>query len=79
MFGPCIISVELESLGRRKASTVSALMHELNETVTARFVEESPETIIKSSPAFFGQFTMVIATQVICTAFTVCPSVLTVG
>ncbi|CAM6089778.1 unnamed protein product [Calypogeia fissa] len=55
--------VDFESLGRRKASTVSALMHELNETVTAKFMEESPETLIKSNPAFFAQFTMVIATQ----------------
>lgn len=58
-------AVEVENLGRRKASTVSALMQELNETVTAKFVEESPETMIKSNPAFFAQFTMVIATQVI--------------
>jgi hypothetical protein len=59
------LAVEVENVGRPKASTVSALVHELNESVTAKFLEESPESVIESNAAFFAQFTIVIATQVI--------------
>jgi amyloid beta precursor protein binding protein 1 len=53
-----------DSLGQSKAKTVSALLHELNDAVDAKFMEELPEALLESNPAFFPQFTLVIATQV---------------
>ncbi|OAE19011.1 hypothetical protein AXG93_2839s1060 [Marchantia polymorpha subsp. ruderalis] len=55
--------IEWDSVGRRKASAVCSVLHEMNESVEAKFVEESPEALIESNPSFFGQFTLVIATQ----------------
>ncbi|CAM6070645.1 unnamed protein product [Sphagnum tenellum] len=55
--------VDWDSLGQSKAKTVSAFLHELNDAVDAKFVEESPEALLESNPAFFSQFTLVIATQ----------------
>ncbi|KAG0570361.1 hypothetical protein M758_6G151400 [Ceratodon purpureus] len=55
--------VDWESLGQSKAKSVCALLQELNESVGAKFVEESPEALLESNPAFFAQFTLVIATQ----------------
>jgi amyloid beta precursor protein binding protein 1 len=43
---------------------VSALLHELNDAVDAKFMEEMPEALLESNPAFFSRFTLVIATQV---------------
>lgn len=53
-----------ESLGQSKAKCVCAFLQELNDAVKAKFVEESPETLIETKPSFFSQFTLVIATQV---------------
>lgn len=58
-------AVDYDSLGASRAKAVSALLQELNDTVDAQFVEESPEALLKSNPRFFGDFTLVIATQVI--------------
>jgi amyloid beta precursor protein binding protein 1 len=55
--------VDWESMGQSKAKSVCALLQELNESVGAKFVEESPEALLESNPAFFAQFTLVIATQ----------------
>lgn len=55
--------VDFESLGQSKAKCVSALLHELNEGVAAKFVEESAEALIETNPIFFRDFTLVIATQ----------------
>ncbi|KAL3700349.1 hypothetical protein R1sor_018371 [Riccia sorocarpa] len=55
--------IEWSSLGKRKASVVCSLLHEMNESVIPKFVDESPEAVIDSNPAFFRQFTLVIATQ----------------
>lgn len=55
--------VDWESLGFPKAKTVCAFLQELNDTVEAKFVEESAEGILESNPEFFYQFTLVIATQ----------------
>lgn len=55
--------VNWESMGQPKAKSVCALLQELNESVGAKFVEESPEALLESNPAFFAQFTLVIATQ----------------
>lgn len=57
-------TVDWESMGQSKAKSVCALLQELNESVVAKFVEESPEALLKSNPTFFAQFTLVIATQV---------------
>jgi amyloid beta precursor protein binding protein 1 len=57
-------AVGWDSLGQSKAKTVSAFLHELNDAVGAKFVEELPEALLESNPAFFSQFTLVIATQV---------------
>jgi len=56
--------VDEKSLGQSKAKCVSSFLQELNDAVKAKFVEESPETLIESTPSFFSQFTLVIATQV---------------
>lgn len=55
--------VDYEGLGQSKAKCVSALLQELNDSVAAKFAEESPEQLIESQPAFFSAFTLVIATQ----------------
>ncbi|KAH7424562.1 hypothetical protein KP509_11G013600 [Ceratopteris richardii] len=55
--------VDWESIGLSKAKTVCNFLQELNDTVKAKFLEESPETIINVNPDFFSQFTLVIATQ----------------
>ncbi|GJP49947.1 hypothetical protein CLOM_g9105 [Closterium sp. NIES-68] len=50
-------------LGTSRAQAVTVLLQELNESVAARFVEESPATLIQSNAKFFSEFTLVIATQ----------------
>ncbi|CAI5523815.1 unnamed protein product [Closterium sp. Naga37s-1] len=50
-------------LGKSRAQAVTALLQELNESVAARFVEESPATLIQDNATFFSEFTLVIATQ----------------
>ncbi|CAI5466399.1 unnamed protein product [Closterium sp. Yama58-4] len=50
-------------LGTSRAQAVTALLQELNESVAARFVEESPATLIQDNATFFSEFTLVIATQ----------------
>ncbi|RID75495.1 hypothetical protein BRARA_B02538 [Brassica rapa] len=35
------------------------------DSVKAKFIEESPDTLIMTSPSFFSQFTLVIATQLV--------------
>lgn len=57
--------VDWESIGLPKAKTVCAFLQELNDTVEAKFVEESTEALLDSNPEFFSQFTLVIATQMI--------------
>ncbi|GAQ81120.1 NEDD8-activating enzyme E1 regulatory subunit [Klebsormidium nitens] len=52
-----------DSLGSSRAKTATSLLQELNDTVDAQFVEESPEALLNSNPGFFGDFTLVIATQ----------------
>lgn len=58
-----------ESLGQSKAKCVCSCLQELNDAVKAKFVEESPDTLIETNPSFFAQFTLVIATQVCCFVF----------
>lgn len=56
--------VEASSLGESRAKVVTDLLQELNDTVSGSYMEETPEGIITNNPGFFGQFTVVIATQV---------------
>lgn len=65
LFG-CIFfpTVDWESIGLPKAKAVCAFLQELNDTVEAKFVEDSAEALLDLNPEFFSQFTLVIATQV---------------
>ncbi|CAA3020621.1 NEDD8-activating enzyme E1 regulatory subunit AXR1-like isoform X2 [Olea europaea subsp. europaea] len=67
--------VDESSVGQSKAKTVCAFLQELNDAVKAKFIEEHPEELIESTPSFFSQFTLVVATQVcrtICTLWCYC-------
>lgn len=55
--------VDESSLGKSKAKCVCSFLQELNDAVKAKYVEESPETLIETNPSFFSQFTLVVATQ----------------
>uniref|UniRef100_A0A7S0XEG0 NEDD8-activating enzyme E1 regulatory subunit n=1 Tax=Mantoniella antarctica TaxID=81844 RepID=A0A7S0XEG0_9CHLO len=55
--------VEAADLGTSKAKAVAALLKELNSSVAGSFVDEAPEDIIANDPAFFKDFTVVVATQ----------------
>ncbi|KAL3635429.1 NEDD8-activating enzyme E1 regulatory subunit axr1 [Castilleja foliolosa] len=57
--------VDESSVGQSKAKTVCAFLEELNDAVKAKFIEEYPEKLIDSSPSFFSQFTLIIATQLV--------------
>ncbi|RDY07202.1 NEDD8-activating enzyme E1 regulatory subunit AXR1, partial [Mucuna pruriens] len=57
--------VDESSLGKSRAKCVCSFLQELNDAVKAKFVEESPETLIDTNPSFFSQFTLVVATQYI--------------
>ncbi|XP_077243660.1 NEDD8-activating enzyme E1 regulatory subunit AXR1-like [Tasmannia lanceolata] len=57
--------VDAQSIGQSKAKCVCFFLQELNDAVKAKFVEESPETLIETNPSFFSQFTLVIATQLL--------------
>ena len=46
-------------MGQSKAKSICGLLQELNEYVSAKFVEESSETLLESNPTFFAQFTQV--------------------
>jgi len=59
-----LLVVDESSLGKSKAKCVCSFLQELNDAVKAKFVEESPETLIETNPSFFSQFTLVVATQV---------------
>lgn len=67
--------VDESRVGQSKAKTVCAFLQELNDAVKAKFIEEYPEKLIDSNPAFFSQFTLVVATQV-CSFCTFCYVVL---
>ncbi|TKY66972.1 NEDD8-activating enzyme E1 regulatory subunit [Spatholobus suberectus] len=57
--------VDDSSLGKSKAKCVCSFLQELNDAVKAKFVEESPATLIETNPSFFSQFTLVVATQLV--------------
>ncbi|XP_068644346.1 NEDD8-activating enzyme E1 regulatory subunit AXR1-like isoform X1 [Aristolochia californica] len=57
--------LDAESIGLSKAKCVCSFLQELNDSVKAKFVEESPDALIETNPSFFCQFTLVIATQLL--------------
>ena len=59
-----LLVVDEANLGKSKAKCVCSFVQELNDAVKAKFVEESPETLIETNPSFFSQFTLGVATQV---------------
>ncbi|KAI4989206.1 hypothetical protein ZWY2020_036523 [Hordeum vulgare] len=50
-------------LGQSRAKSICSFLQELNDAVKAKYVEESPATMIDTNPSFFSQFTVIIATQ----------------
>ncbi|KAF7066833.1 hypothetical protein CFC21_072766 [Triticum aestivum] len=50
-------------LGQSRAKSICSFLQELNDAVKAKYVEESPATMIDTNPSFFSQFTVVLATQ----------------
>ncbi|CAN7057047.1 unnamed protein product, partial [Brassica oleracea var. botrytis] len=57
--------VDERSVGQSKAKSTCGFLQELNDSVKAKFIEESPDTLIMISLSFFSQFTLVIATQLV--------------
>lgn len=57
--------VDESCVGKTKAKCVCSFLQELNDAVKAKFIEEYPEALIETNPAFFSQFTLVIATQLV--------------
>ena len=55
--------VDRGSLGSSKAECCSRLLQEFNESVSGRFIAETPEQLIDQKPEFFAGFTLVLATQ----------------
>nr|XP_007133324.1 hypothetical protein PHAVU_011G170100g [Phaseolus vulgaris]ESW05318.1 hypothetical protein PHAVU_011G170100g [Phaseolus vulgaris] len=60
-----LLVVDEASLGKSKAKCVCSFLQELNDAVKAKFVEESPETLIETNPSFFSQFTLGVSTQLV--------------
>lgn len=55
--------LEASSLGQSRGSCVATMLKELNDSVNGLFVEEDPVQLIRENPAYFKDFTIVIATQ----------------
>lgn len=53
--------VDLDSLGKSRAATVTAQLLEMNPFVEGHALEESPSTLIDERMEFFSSFTMVVA------------------
>lgn len=51
------------ALGGSRAACAATLLKELNDGVAGSFVEDEPERLLATDPAFFKPFTLVIATQ----------------
>ncbi|OEL18987.1 NEDD8-activating enzyme E1 regulatory subunit AXR1 [Dichanthelium oligosanthes] len=58
-----VSNVDEGCLGQPRAKSICSFLQELNDAVKAKFVEETPATLIDTNPSFFSQFTVVIATQ----------------
>ncbi|KAL2920288.1 hypothetical protein HK105_200361 [Polyrhizophydium stewartii] len=55
--------LDRSSIGKPRAEALAALLAELNDEVSGSAVVRSPADIIASSPDFFRQFSLVIATE----------------
>eukprot|EP01100_Stratorugosa_tubuloviscum_P003647 TRINITY_DN1888_c0_g1_i1.p1 TRINITY_DN1888_c0_g1~~TRINITY_DN1888_c0_g1_i1.p1 ORF type:complete len:521 (-),score=235.08 TRINITY_DN1888_c0_g1_i1:106-1668(-) len=55
--------VTTDSIGQSRAAVTSNLLQELNELVSANFVDEDPEKLIAETPEFFTKFTVVIVCE----------------
>jgi amyloid beta precursor protein binding protein 1 len=55
--------VQASDLGKPRAACVAGLLKELNDAVAGAYVEEEPAHLLASDPAFFKDFTLVVATQ----------------
>ena len=60
--------LEAGSLGQPRARSVTQTLRELNPSVVGNYIEESPENLVASQPALVGTFSLVIASQVSCSA-----------
>ena len=58
--------LEPACLGASRAEAVTGLLQELNADVAGSFVEDEPAALLATKPAFFRNFDVVIATQVLC-------------
>ncbi|KAL3509762.1 hypothetical protein ACH5RR_029163 [Cinchona calisaya] len=57
--------VDESCVGQSKAKCVCSFLQELNDAVKAKFIEEYPEALIDTNTAFFSQFTLIVATQLV--------------
>ena len=55
--------IDRESLGQSRAESCSRLLQEFNESVSGRYIAESPEELIDGKPEFFKDFVLILATQ----------------
>ena len=55
--------MDKSSLGQSKAECCSRLLQDFNESVSGRFVAETPEQLMDAKPDFFDGFDLVLATQ----------------
>ncbi|KAL5217863.1 hypothetical protein ABZP36_018547 [Zizania latifolia] len=55
--------LDVGCLGQSRAKSICLFLKELNDAVKAKFIEESPVSLIDTNPSFFSQFTVVVATQ----------------
>lgn len=55
--------LDAESVGRSRAQVATQLLLELNPDVRGDYIDEEPEQILNSSPDFFNNFTVVVATS----------------
>ncbi|EGF82558.1 hypothetical protein BATDEDRAFT_36669 [Batrachochytrium dendrobatidis JAM81] len=55
--------LDQESIGKYRSEALVRLLGELNQDVVGKSIIKDPLEIISSSPEFFGNFTMVVATE----------------
>ncbi|KAK3085260.1 hypothetical protein FSP39_000802 [Pinctada imbricata] len=52
-----------DCIGKSRAKVATELLSELNDDVSGNYMEETPESLLTTNPGFFGNFTLVIATN----------------
>jgi amyloid beta precursor protein binding protein 1 len=55
--------IDAESMGQSRAECCSRLLQEFNESVSGRYIAESPEELIDGKAEFFEGFSLILATQ----------------